>query len=71
MIKKGGLESCVMVLSYYSVLWTDSHSVIIMGEVHRVFAGYSAYANMVTDFPERQILRGIILNIYFGILQLK
>lgn len=56
MIKKGGLESCVMVLSYYSVLWTHSHSVIIMGEVHRVFAGYSAYANMVTNFPEGQIL---------------
>lgn len=48
MVKEGGLETCMTVLSYYSVLWIDSRS-IFTTKVHTMFAGCSAYANMMTD----------------------
>lgn len=71
MLKTGGLESRLVALSYYSVLWTDSDSMIIIAEGHMTFAVYSAYANMMTDSLEgTNIPQGTIKRIYFGILQL-
>lgn len=68
MLKTGDLESRLVVLSYYNVLWTDSDSMIIIAEVHITFA---VYANMMTDSLEgTNIPQGTIKRIYFGILQL-
>lgn len=71
MLKTGDLESRLVVLSYYNVLWTDSDSMIIIAEVHMTFAVYFTYANMMTDSLEgTNIPQGTIKRIYFGILQL-
>lgn len=68
MLKTGDLQSRLVVLSYYNVLWTDSDSMIIIAEVHITFA---VYANMMTDSLEgTNIPQGTIKRIYFGILQL-
>lgn len=68
MLKTGDLQSRLVVLSYYNVLWTDSDNMIIIAEVHITFA---VYANMMTDSLEgTNIPQGTIKRIYFGILQL-